>query len=177
MGLFLKITYEARYAGSFENNVKQLKVLRYICDNIRDMNWQESISSQLQKVEQHHISLSIILRMFNIKHINEGDLKSYARYTKKEHSLHIDQILALNDYVNLQEDEMRRKLCKDIFLYLKEILIKYQDRFQDFDSIKFISLLEERINRIIDNEFEDDFYQTDGYAMLKQAEEIKRNIR
>ena len=26
MGIFLKITYESRYAGNFENNVKQIKV-------------------------------------------------------------------------------------------------------------------------------------------------------
>lgn len=174
MGLFFKITYEARYAGSFESNVKQIKVLDYIIDNMNNMNWQLSISNQLQKVDRHHISLSIILRMFDIKHINEGNLKSYARYTKKEDSLHIDQMLALNDYVNLQEDEMRSKLCDDIFVYLKEMLIKYKDRFQDFDSIKFITILEERFNKIKNNEFEDDFYNTEGYKHLKQAEEIKK---
>ncbi len=29
MGVFLSITYESRYAGDFENNVKQNKVLDY----------------------------------------------------------------------------------------------------------------------------------------------------
>ncbi|WP_202112995.1 MULTISPECIES: hypothetical protein [unclassified Gilliamella] len=176
MGTFLKITYESRYAGDFENNVKQIKVARYIIDNLNNMMWQESISNQLQKIDKHHTSLSIILRLFDIKDIEEGKLKSYARYKKKEDKLIIDQMLVLNEYVNFQEDEMRIKLCDDIFIYLKEMLIKYKDRFQDFDAIAFITLLEEQIKKIKNNEFEDNFYETESYTMLKQAEEIKKNI-
>ena len=85
-------------------------------------------------------------------------------------------MLVLNEYVNFQEDEMRSKLCDDIFIYLKEMLIKYKDRFQDFDAIAFITLLEEQIKKIKNNEFEDNFYETESYTMLKQAEEIKKNI-
>jgi hypothetical protein len=40
MGIFLEITYESRYAGNFENNVKQIKVARYIIDNLNNMIWQ-----------------------------------------------------------------------------------------------------------------------------------------
>jgi hypothetical protein len=176
MGTFLKITYESRYAGDFENNVKQNKVLDYIIDNLNNMMWQESISNQLQKIDRHHTSLSIILRLFDIKDIKEGKLKSYARYKQKEDKLVIDQMLVLNEYVDFQEDEMRKKLCDDIFIYLYEMLIKYKDRFQDFDSVAFVSLLEKQIEKIKNNEFEDNFYETESFAMLKQAEEIKKDI-
>ncbi|WP_181415980.1 hypothetical protein [Gilliamella apicola] len=176
MGTFLKITYESRYAGNFENNVKQIKVVRYIIDNLNNMAWQESISNQLQKIDRHHTSLSIILRLFDIKDIEAGKLKSYARYKQKEDKLVIDQMLVLNEYINFPEDEMRNKLCNDIFIYLKEILIKYKDRFSDFNSIAFIPLLEERIKKIKDNEFEDNFYETESFAMLKKAEELKKDI-
>jgi hypothetical protein len=176
MGTFLKITYESRYAGSFENNVKQIKVLDYIIDNLNNMIWQESISNRLQKLDRHHASLSIILRLFDIKDIENGKLKSYARYKQKEDKLVIDQMLVLNEYVDLQECEMRKKLCDDIFDYLKEVLIKYKDRFQDFDSVAFILLLKNQIEKIENGEFEDNFYETESFAMLKQVEEIKKNI-
>ena len=176
MGIFLKITYESRYAGNFENNVKQIKVARYIIDNLNNMIWQKSISNQLQKIDRHHISLSIILRLFDIKDIEKGKLKSYARYMRKKDKLVIDQMLILNKYVNLSEDELRNELCNDIFIYLKELLIKYKDHFQDFDSMAFIPLLENRIEKIKNNEFEDNYYETQSFAMLKQVEEIKKQL-
>ena len=175
-GYFLKITYESRYAGNFENNVKQIKVARYIIDNLNNMIWQKSISNQLQKIDRHHISLSIILRLFDIKDIEKGKLKSYARYMRKKDKLVIDQMLILNKYVNLSEDELRNELCNDIFIYLKELLIKYKDHFQDFDSVAFITLLENRIEKIKNNEFEDNYYETQSFAMLKQVEEIKKQL-
>gem|GEM_PF-243034 len=176
MGIFLEIIYESRYAGNFENNVKQIKVARYIIDNLNNMIWQESISNQLQKIDRHHISLSIILRLFDIKDIEKGKLKSYARYMRKKDELDIDQMLVLNKYVNLSEDEMRNELCNDILIYLKELLIKYKGHFQDFDSVAFIPLLENRIEKIKNNEFEDNYYETQSFAMLKQVEEIKKQL-
>lgn len=177
MGTFLKITYESRYAGNFENNVKQNKVLDYIIDNLNNIMWQEFISDQLQKIDKHHTSLSIILRLFDIKDIEEGKLKSYVRYKQKEDKLVIDQMLVLNEYINFPEDEVRNKLCNDIFIYLKEMLIKYKDRFQDFNSVAFVPLLEKQIEKIKNNEFEDNFYETESFTMLKQAEEIKKEIK
>jgi hypothetical protein len=176
MGSFLNIVYESRYAGSFEANVKQNKVVGYISDNLQDIAWQESISDQLQKIDKHHTSLSIFLRLFDIKDIEEGKLKSYARYKQKEDKLIIDQMLVLNEYVNFQEDEMRNKLCNDIFIYLKEMLIKYKDRFQNFEAIPFIPLLKERIERIKNQEFKDDYYESASFAMHKKAEEIKNKL-
>lgn len=152
MGTFLKVTFEARYAGSEEKNQKKSKVVRYIADNLRDMIWQESISSQLRKVDGHHTNLYLVLRLFDIKDIEEGKLKSFARYKKKEDKLVVDQMLIINEYSDLPEDEMRIKMCDEIFEYVKEILIKYKDRFQDFDVIAFIPLLKERIEKIKANE-------------------------
>jgi hypothetical protein len=139
-----------RYAGTKSKSEATQKVVGYLADNLRDMAWQESIFHQLRKVERHHTTLSIILRLFDIKDIEEGKLKSYARYKQKEDKLVIDQMLVLNKYADLQEDEMRRKICDDVFDYLKEILEKYKGRFQDFDAITFIPLLKERIEEIKD---------------------------
>ncbi len=177
MGTFLGITSESRYAVDFENTAKQNKVLTYITDNLSNMMWQESISNKLRKIDNHHESIFIVLRLFDIKDIEKGKLKSYARYRQKEDELVIDQMLVLNEYLNLTEDEVRNKLCDDVFIYVKEMLIKYKKRFPDFDSIAFIPLLEERIKRIKNQEFEDNFYETPYYAMLKQSEEIMKNIK
>ena len=62
MGVFLSITYESRYAGDFENNVKQNKVLDYIIDNLNNMIWQEEICAKLREVEKQSDALFIILR-------------------------------------------------------------------------------------------------------------------
>jgi hypothetical protein len=157
MGLFLQLNYELRYAGTKSKNEVTQKVVGYVADNLRGMAWQESISNQLRKEERHHITLGVILRLFDAKDIEKGKLKSYARYKQKEDKLVIDQMLVLNEYVDLQEDEMRKKLCDDIFGYLKEMLIKYKDRFQDFDAIAFIRLLKERIEEIKDYKLKDDY--------------------
>ncbi|MDR1178972.1 MAG: hypothetical protein LBK44_00575 [Spirochaetales bacterium] len=93
MGLFLKLNYELHYAGTKSKSEVTQKVVGYIADNLRDMAWQESISNQLRKVEKHHTTVGIILRLFDIKDIEEGKLKSYARYMKNDDKLIIDQML------------------------------------------------------------------------------------
>ncbi len=55
--------------------------------------------------------------------------------------------------IDLSEDEVRAKMCDDIFNYLEMNLIKYKDRFQDFDAIGFIPLLKERIDGIKRKQF------------------------
>ena len=148
MGTFLKSTIEARWAGNKEKTNLTQKVVEYIADGLRDMSWQESISNQLRKSDGHHTNLYIVLRLFDIKDIEEGKLKSFARYKKKDEKLVIDQMLVLNEYSNLPEDEMRIKMSDEIFEYVEKILIKYKNRFQDFDAITFIPMLKERIEEI-----------------------------
>ena len=157
MGIFLTTTYEARYAGTEEKNKLKKKVISYITHNLYDHEWQDSISEQIRKLEKqyHHITFRIVLRLFDVKDIEEGNLKSYARYKKKEDKLVIDQMLVLNDYADLSEDEMRIKMCDEVFEYAEKMLLKYKDRFKDFDVIKFIPLLKERIEDIKAHKFED----------------------
>lgn len=157
MGIFLRITFEARYAGTKEKNEKKSKVVKYITDHIHDYGWQESIVNKLRKTREDHITLSIILRFFNAEDIEKSKLKSYARYMKKQDQLVIDQMLVLNEYTDLSEDNMRKKICDDIFSYLREILEKYKKRFEDFDSIAFIPLLKDRIEEIKDYKLKDDY--------------------
>lgn len=57
-------------------------------------------------------------------------------------------MLTIDKYDDLSEDETRKELCDDIFLYFKEVILKYKDRFLDFDAVTFIPLLEERFEDI-----------------------------
>ena len=114
MGVFLVITYDSRWPGSFEANEKQNKVVNYISANLGDMIWQEEISNQVQRIDKNHISLAVVFRLFRREDIEKSGLKSYARYIQKKDILNIDQILALEEYIELSEDEMRHQLC-DVF--------------------------------------------------------------
>jgi hypothetical protein len=177
MGMFLTITYEQRFAGTHAKNRLISRVVDYIADYLQDNSWQDSISPQLRNTAGHLITLSIILRFFDIKNIEAGKLKSYARYKKKDNKLIIDQMLVLNEYADLQEDEMRKKICDDIFDYLEEILTKYKDRFLDFDAIAFIPLLKERIEKIKANEFPFDYYENqEGAQSMKQRADSEEEI-
>ena len=61
-------------------------------------------------------------------------------------------MLTIDKYDNLSESETRNALCDDIFLYFKEVILKYKDRFLDFDAVAFIPLLETRFNEIKNEE-------------------------
>ena len=176
MGVFLIITYDLRWAGSFEANVKQDKVVNYISANLGDMIWQDEISNQVQRIDKNHISLAVVFRLFRREDIEKSGLKSYARYIQKKDILNIDQILALDEYIELSEDEMRHQLCDAVFNRLEEVLIKYKERFQNLDSIALIPLLRERILRIKNQEFTDNYYKSKSFADAKCVEEIKKLI-
>ena len=176
MGVFLSITYDLRWAGSFEANVKQDKVVNYIATNLGDMIWQEEISNQVQRIDKHHISLDIVLRLFRREDIKKNSLKSYARYIQKKDILNIDQMLALDEYIESSENEMRCQLCDAVFNRLEEILIKYKERFQNLDSIVLVPLLRERILRIKNQEFTDNYFKSKSFTDAKRVEEIKKLI-
>ena len=176
MGVFLSITYDLRWAGSFEANVKQDKVVNYIATNLGDMIWQEEISNQVQRIDKHHISLAIVLRLFRREDIKKNSLKSYARYIQKKDILNIDQMLALDEYIESSENEMRCQLCDAVFNRLEEILIKYKERFQNLDSIVLVPLLRERILRIKNQEFTDNYFKSKSFTDAKRVEEIKKLI-
>ena len=84
--------------------------------------------------------------------------------------------MALDEYIELSEDEMRHKLCDTYFNRLEEILIKYKERFQNLYPIAFIPLLRERILQIKNQEFTDNYYKSKLFADAKRVEEIKKLI-
>lgn len=154
MGRFIGVTYELHFIEIESKREILKRTVNYIIDNLNDLIWQDSISNQLCKGGCDHRNkiIFVVLRLFHLKEIEEGKLKSIARYKKADDKLVIDQMLILSDYVDLPENEMRKKLCDNISLYLKEIILKYHNRFRDFDSVAFIPLLEERFLEIKNGE-------------------------
>ena len=120
-------------------------------DNLQDTIWQNSISNKLCKEGSNHNALLIVLRLFYESEIVEGNLKSYARYIKQKERLVIDQMLILDNFLKLSEDEMIDNLCDEVWLYVESCLKKYIGRFRDFDAAAFIPMLEERIKYIKEN--------------------------
>ena len=129
---------------------KNQKILDEIIDGLNDFDWQESNSTKLTTLDPQysHIAIDAILRFFLSENIEGGNLKSFYRYLKKNDELIIDQMLTIDKYDNLSEIETRKALCDDIFLYFKDVILKYKERFLDFDAVVFIPLLEERFEEI-----------------------------
>ena len=150
MGLFLRITYQSQGGRTVEKAFINRKVLSYIIDGLNDGNWQDSISIKLTTLDPQysHIAIDAILRFFLSENIEGGNLKSFYRYLKKDDKLIIDQMLTIDKYDDLSEDETRKALCDDISLYFKDVILKYKDRFLDFNAVAFIPLLEERFGDI-----------------------------
>lgn len=150
MGLFLRITFQSQGGRTPEKAFKNQKILDYIIDGLNDFDWQESNSTKLTTLDPQysHIAIDAILRFFLSENLECGNLKSFYRYLKKDDKLIIDQMLTIDKYDDLSEDETRKALCDDIFLYFKEVILKYKDRFLDFDAVAFIPLLEERFGDI-----------------------------
>jgi hypothetical protein len=121
MGIFFKITYQSQGGKTAEKAIVNQKILSYIIDSLNDYPWQESIFNKLTTLDPKysHIALGTILRFFHLKNTEVGNLKSFARYIKKDDKLIIDQMLIIDKYENLSEDETRKALCDDIFLYFK----------------------------------------------------------
>jgi len=150
MGIFLKTTYQSQGGRTSETAGKNQDVLAYVLDGLDDYNWQDSISSQLNNVDPKysHISIFGVIRFFLPENIKSGNLKSLARYIKKDDKLIIDQMLDIDKYETLSENDTRIALCDDIFEYFSSIILKYKDRFLDFDTVAFIPMLKERLEFI-----------------------------
>lgn len=150
MGIFLKITYDSQGGKTAEKAIINQNILDNILNSFNDYAWQDSISSKLTTLDPKysHIALGTILRLFHLKNIEAGNLKSFARYVKKDDKLIIDQMLVIDKYEDLSENETRQAFCNDILQYFKEVILKYKGHFQDFDAVSFIPLLEERFEKI-----------------------------
>ncbi len=151
MGVFLFSTYELDATGSVSQDKIFRKVLDYIIHNLNDVDWQESVSKKTQKDTSSQRIIKIYLRFFNKKRIEDNKLTSYTKYAKKEECLIVDPIFSLDKYAKLDEDKMRKEISDHVFAYLEEMLVKYKDKFKDFDAILFIDLLRERFENIKSN--------------------------
>lgn len=158
MGLFLKITSESQGAKKVEKAFINNSVIDYILDGLNDYTWQDQISSQLRAVnaQYSHITLGTILRLFLLKHIEAGNLKSFSRYVKKDDKLVIDQMLVADKYESLSEDETRRAICDDVYSYFEEVILKNKAKFQDFDAVAFVPLLKKRFQDIKEKKITND---------------------
>lgn len=119
MAVFLKILCEQHYPGTQLKLELLNRVVDYFMDNLQDTIWQNSISNKLCKEESNHNALLIVLRLFYESEIVEGNLKSYARYIKQKERLVIDQMLILDNFLKLSEDEMIDNLCDEVWLYVE----------------------------------------------------------
>ena len=141
MAVFFKILCEQHYPGTQLKLELLNRVVDYFMDNLQDTIWQNSISNKLCKEGSNHNALLIVLRLFYESEIVEGNLKSYARYIKQKERLVIDQMLILDNFLKLSEDEMIDNLCDEVWLYVESCLRKYIGRFHDFDAAAFIPML------------------------------------
>ena len=54
MGVFLAITYDLRWAGSFEANETQKKVVNYQSSNLGNRIRQQEIHNQVQRINNNN---------------------------------------------------------------------------------------------------------------------------
>lgn len=139
--IFLTVTYQL----GFSENRNIYKNISYINDCLGDFNWQKKVSEEFLVSEKgYDIFISTCWRLLS----KEGlTLRSYAKF-KSSQELIIDPIFLIDDYENLLEEEMRIKLCDDIFCVFQNYLIKYKKRFIGFDVDKFLPILQSRFSEI-----------------------------
>lgn len=119
----------------------------YIEDCLSDYEWQKSISEHFITVSNgvYNIFISLYFRFFDKR---ASDLKSYAKFKTKEERLIMDMVFFIENYEVYDEDDMRIKLCEDILSFVDGSLKKYNKRFLNFDSEKFLPFFVERIENI-----------------------------
>lgn len=175
MGIFLTITSDMKFARDYENQIRQSKVEWDISKNIGDINWQESISHQVQKIDIHHISLSIVLRLFRREEIEKNNLKSRTKFQQAKQCLNIDIMLDMDKYLDLPEHAVRNLMADDIYDYTEEMLIKYKNSLHNLDAEIFATLLKKKIEEIKDKDCDETFYKTQTYESLIIAKEFSAN--
>ncbi|QKT10906.1 hypothetical protein [Rhodococcus sp. W8901] len=150
MGIFLKITYDSQGGKTAEKATTNQDILDDILNSLNDYAWQDRIASQLRNLDAQfsHIALGLILRFYHKTNVEKGNLRSLVRYIKKDDKLLVDQMLVVDEYEDLSEGETRTQLCADIVSHLEQVLMRYRDRFQDFDAVAFIPLLRARFEEI-----------------------------
>ena len=168
MSVFLGVTYELDCANTRSQNKLMGRTLDYFIDNLNNFSWQENISGGIRKISESQIAVMIYLRFFRQARVEENKLKSYAKYIKKDECLVIDPIFILEEYVFLNENEQREKLCNDILSYLEIVFAKYKERINDFNVMVFVPLLRERVEEIKCEKF--------PYREINELEELLDGI-
>ncbi|MFG1784471.1 hypothetical protein ACGFIU_18690 [Rhodococcus oryzae] len=150
MGIFLKITYDSQGGKTAEKATINQGILDDILNSLNDYAWQDRIAPQLRNLDAQfsHIALGLILRFYHKVNVEKGNLRSLVRYIKKDDKLLVDQMLVVDEYEDLSEGETRVQLCDAIVSHLEQDLMRYRDRFQDFDAVAFIPMLRERFEEI-----------------------------
>lgn len=150
MGIFLKITCDSQGGKTAEAATVNQGILDDVLDSLNDYAWQDGIAPRLRSLDAQfsHITLGLILRLYRKDNVEKGNLRSLARYIKKDDKLLVDQMLVADEYEDLSAGETRTRLCDDIVAHLEQTLTRYRDRFQDFDAVAFIPLLGERFDEI-----------------------------
>ncbi|MDH6279592.1 hypothetical protein [Prescottella agglutinans] len=150
MGIFLKITYDSQGGTTAEKATVNQGILDDVLNSLNDYAWQDRIAPRLRNLDAQfsHITLGLILRFYRKVNVDKGNLRSLARYIKKDDKLLVDQMLVVDAYEDLSAGETRTQLCDDIVSHLEQALVKYRDRFQDFDAVAFIPLLRARFEEI-----------------------------
>lgn len=146
--MFISLTSEIRWCGTKELTDKLSRSVDCICDYIYDLEWQCSVNTILRKNTESQRAIFIVLRLLHAKDIEEHNIKSYHRYNKQKNCLAIDIVFPLEDYVNLPESEISKRISRELFDYIAFVLPKYEKRLIDFDVNKFLPILKDRMDYI-----------------------------
>ncbi|WP_315104716.1 hypothetical protein [Capnocytophaga gingivalis] len=145
----------SRFQLELSNNNKEIfKLISDVSQTLGDHNWQNSISKYFindidadKNVYKPYIA--IYFRFFYQENLA---LKTYAKFLKQKEELIIDPIIIIDDYINYDEDTMKKKMADEIFSIFERYLIKYQRYYNSFDAIRFLIFLKERMQLIKDSE-------------------------
>ncbi len=114
--------------------------------------------SKIMKINYFR-KVSLAIRVFPKDTQNKTYVRYYkkkeiiGKYSIKEEYLHIDPVFIAEDYEELDNEEIHRKLCDDLYHLLEYYLLKYKKRFSDFDIEAFLPFLKERLLSIKERKF------------------------
>ena len=99
----MKITCDSQGGKAAEKATVNQGILDDVLDSLNDYAWQDRIAPQLRNLDAHfsHITLGVILRFYHMVNVEKGNLRSLARYIKKDDKLLVDQMLVVDEYEDL----------------------------------------------------------------------------
>ena len=145
--IFLITRFQLEYSTKKE---EIFNVISYISHSLGDYNWQNSISKHfISSIDSdknvYRVYIAIYFRLFFQENLN---LKTYVKFSKQKEELIIDPIIIIDDYINYDECTMREKMADTVYSNFEHYLFKYKKHYNNFDAIKFLPFLKERIELI-----------------------------